>query len=131
PFVAACDDMPILKFQDLVCWQRANELKLAVYRLLDHTRAKRDFSFCHQLKESAASAPSNLAEGFGIYVHGDSARYARIAKASLMETQNRLRDGVDRGHWTEEDIAPILSISRSAVGATVGWITYLQKSKAP
>jgi four helix bundle protein len=123
--------VPITQFQDLVCWQRSNELKLAVYRLIDRTNARRDFSFCHQLRESAASAPSNLAEGFGIYNHGDAARYARIARASLMETQNHLRDGVDRGHWAAKDIEPLLTISRSAIGATAGWIAYLQRSKAP
>lgn len=123
--------MSVARFQDLVCWQRANELKVGVYALIQRTTAKRDLSFCNQLRDSAASAPSNIAEGFGVYEHGNAARFARIAKGSIAETLNHLHDGVDRQHWTQTDIEPLLTVGKQAIGATAGWIRFLQHSKAP
>jgi four helix bundle protein len=101
--------MGVKRFQDLVCWQLSTELKRGIYALIDRTGAKRDFKFRDQIMESSASAPSNIAEGFGSYGHRESARYARIAKSSLTESQNHLLDGIDRRHWTTTDVEPSCS----------------------
>jgi four helix bundle protein len=123
--------MPIVDFQQLECWQLANDLKKNVYALVDRTTARTDVKFCDQITSSAASAPSNIAEGFGHYVHGEAARYARIAKASLDETRNHLLDGVDRKHWTKADAEPLLLLAGRATGATTRWLAYLRSTPTP
>jgi four helix bundle protein len=87
----------------------------------------------HEIPDSpaAASGPSNIAEAFGHYRHKESARYARIAKASLTETLNHLGDGVDRRFWTTTQAAPLLTIAKRAIGATIGWIRYLESTATP
>jgi hypothetical protein len=67
--VATRSRMGIRRYQDLVAWQLANDLKQKVYALVDDSPAKRDFTFCDQIKDSAASGSRNLAEGFGAYGH--------------------------------------------------------------
>ena len=119
------------RYDDLVCYQLANELKKGVYALIDASKAKRDVKFCQQLTDAAASAPSNLSEAFGAYQHGDAARYARYAKASLTETHNHLRDGVDRKFWSQSTADPLLTLARRAIGATAKWIRYLSDTDAP
>ena len=85
----------VRRYQDLVCWQLANELKREVYRLLNESPSVRlDIRFTNQLRDSASSGPANLSEAFGCYRHKESARYARIAKASLTETHNHVCDGI-------------------------------------
>jgi four helix bundle protein len=54
----------------------------------------RDFGFCDQIRESARSAPANIAEGFGKYDPPEFRRYLGIAVGSLKETQNHLRDAL-------------------------------------
>src|SRR5436190_14798166 len=103
--------MSVRKFQDLECWQLSYEFKKRVYALVDRTSAKKDLRFCGQIMDSAASAPSNLAEGFAAYRHRESARYARIARSSLAETQDHLVDGVDRKHWKAGDIEELLPLA--------------------
>src|SRR5262245_48184631 len=66
------------RYQDLVAWQLANELKKKIYVLVDSTSARDDHRFAEQIKDSAASAPRNLSEGFGCYRHPEFARYTRI-----------------------------------------------------
>jgi four helix bundle protein len=119
------------RYEDLECWKLANELKITVYRLVDGSRAKQDFEFRDQIRNSASSTTSNLAEAFGHYRHKDAARYARIAKASLMETHNHLGDGIARKHWTETDAAPLLTLATRAIKATTGWIRYLESTDPP
>jgi four helix bundle protein len=121
----------VRRYEDLVCYQLANELKKRVYALIAASGAKRDGNFCQQLTNAASSGPANLAEAFGAYGHGESARYARYAKASLTETHHHLRDGVDRTFWKSDDVEPLLTLARRAIGATVKWIRYLSESAAP
>src|SRR5580765_501649 len=123
--------MGVRRYQDLVAWQLANALKLKVYELVDRSTARDDRRFCEQIKDSAASAPRNLAEGFGCYRHPEFARYTRIAKASLVETHNRLGDGSDRGHWLPRQTAALQDLADRATGACVRLLAYLESTDAP
>jgi four helix bundle protein len=121
----------VRRYEDLVCYQLANELKVRVYALIAASRVNRDSRFCQQLTDAASSGPANLSEAFGAYGHGESARYARYAKASLTETHNHLRDGVDRKLWKADDIKELLALADRAIGATVKWIRYLANTDTP
>jgi four helix bundle protein len=78
--------------KDLICWQRAYELKLHVYELLRTGTVTRDLKFSDQLRESASSAPRLMAEGFGRYYPGEFSRYLRLANGELKETIESLDD---------------------------------------
>ena len=119
------------RYQDLEVWQLANDLKKKVYALVDRSTARDDRRFCELVRDSAASAPSNLAEGFGCYRHPEFARYTRVAKASLMETHNHLGDGVDRHHWSPREATPLQELADRAVGACVRLLRYLESTDAP
>jgi hypothetical protein len=55
----------VRRYQDLLAWRLANELKQAVYALLDDSPARYDFRFRDQIKASASSvtpiSPKDLA----------------------------------------------------------------------
>ena len=119
------------RYEELVAWQLANELKQKVYALVDRSTARDERRFCDQIKDSAASAPRNLAEGIACYRHPEFARYVRIAKASLTETHNHLGDGVDRRHWSPQDAEPLKQHANRAVGACVRLLQYLESTDAP
>src|SRR3954466_2169232 len=121
----------VRRYQDLDCWKLANELKCRVYELVETSPAAKDLRFRDQLIDAASSAPSNISEGFACYRHKEGARYARIAKASLTETDNHLNDGTNRRHWTRERVGPLLILADRAIGATVGWIRHLETTEAP
>ncbi|HMJ84867.1 MAG TPA: four helix bundle protein [Vicinamibacterales bacterium] len=129
--VAANIFMIARRFEDLEAWQLANEVKKRVYALLDISKARKDRKFCEQITESAASAPANLSEGFGYYRHPEFARHTRVAKSSLMETQNHLGDGVDRGFWTDAQARPICELADRAIGKCVRLLAHLETTEAP
>jgi hypothetical protein len=41
------------RFEDLVAWQLANDLKVRVYALIAKPRVGRDVNFCDQIRESS------------------------------------------------------------------------------
>jgi flagellar motility protein MotE (MotC chaperone) len=50
--------MGVRRYQDLVAWQLATELKQKVYAPVDQTTAHDDRRFCEQIKDSAADRKS-------------------------------------------------------------------------
>jgi four helix bundle protein len=117
--------------EDLIVWQRANELKLAVYGLIKTGPVSRDADLREQLRRSAAAAPRLIAEGFGRYLPGDFSRYLRAANGELKETAEALRDGVDREYFADADIDPLVRLSKRASKAATSLIAYLRTAKAP
>jgi four helix bundle protein len=129
--VAFAMSMTVTRYQDLVAWQLANELKINVYELVATTRASSDREFSNQLRRAASSVPANLAEAFGAYNHPEAARYARIARSSLIETHNHIGDGADRGFWTREAATEHQALVDRATAATTKWLEYLTTTHAP
>ena len=122
----------VRRYEDLDCWRLANDLKRAVYGLLEESAsARKDLDFASQLRDAASSGPANISEAFACYRHKESGRYARIAKASLTETHNHLGDGVDRGYWTAARITSERKLAERAIGATTKWMAYLSSSDEP
>jgi four helix bundle protein len=117
-------------FKELDVWRLSNELKVGIYRLIATSAAERDFGLRDQLRDSAASAPRNIAEGFGRFYPKDFSQYLRIANGSLMETSNHLEDGCDRGYFTRSDVEPLLVLAKRASAASTRLIRYLQSPAA-
>jgi four helix bundle protein len=91
-------------YRDLDAWRLADEIRAKVIAFTSTPPASRDFKYCDQIRGAAASVPANIAEGFARRSPRDFARFLSIAKGSLLETQDRLRDGVDR-HYLDTDRA--------------------------
>ena len=53
----------ITSFRDLVAWQKAMNLADLVYDLTEDFPARERFGLAYQLRKSAVSIPSNIAEG--------------------------------------------------------------------
>jgi four helix bundle protein len=84
-----------------------------------------------QCKASAASAPSNLAEGFGRWSHRDFARFVQIAIGSLKETRDHLIDAQARGYITTEELQQATRLAKRANAACAGLVRYLKNSPDP
>jgi len=50
-------------FRDLVVWQKAKDLAVKIHQLSENGALGRDFGLCDQIRRSAVSIASNLAEG--------------------------------------------------------------------
>jgi four helix bundle protein len=117
--------------KDLIAWQRAYELKLQVYDLIRVGTITRDLDLRDQLKESASAAPRLIAEGFGRYYPAEFSRYLRLANGELQETIESLDDGVDRRHFTKNQVLPLRRLALRSSKAATRLIAYLRTAEPP
>jgi four helix bundle protein len=118
----------VWKFEDLVAWQLAVQLQQLADKYCDKPAVKRDFKFRNQLSDSAASAPRNIAEGFGRFHHPEFARFARIAKGPEEEVLNHFLDAKRKGYITLVECEDGLHAARKALKAVNGLIRYLDNT---
>ncbi len=116
----------VWRFQDLVAWQLAFQLKALADSLCARPDVRRDFKFHSQLSDAAASGPRNIAEGFGRHYHPEFARFARIAKASELEVLNHFTDARSKGYLTAADFDRADHAVRKALIALNGLIRHLE-----
>ncbi len=116
---------------EIKAYQLAVELRDDITRLTETGRAARDFGFRDEIRESSSSVTKNLAEGFDRYYHPEFARFAGIAKGSLAETIDALKDGKIKKYISEEDFHRLNELAERARKATGGLIRYLESSQAP
>ncbi len=105
-------------------------MKQSIYDLIDTPPFDRAPRLRDQLREAAASAVSQISEGYGRFDPGDHARYLKMARASLVECQNHLVDAVDRTLMTNATRQPLDDRIQGVLTGIGGLIAYLQSAQA-
>ena len=77
-------------FKDLIGWQRAVQLSLAIYNLTAAFPDSERFGLTNQLRRASVSIASNIAEGYGQSTRGEYVLYLGHARGSLCEVQTQL-----------------------------------------
>lgn len=72
-------------FQKLKVWQRAKNLAVSIYKVIDKAPFARDYCLKDQMWRSAVSIPSNIAEGDELDTNKQSVKFFYIAKGSAAE----------------------------------------------
>ena len=79
----------IQSFRDLTVWQKSMDLVVRIYEMSERFPRSERFGLTSQLRRSAVSIPSNVAEGKA--VGGQSyPRHVRIALGSEAEVQTQI-----------------------------------------
>jgi four helix bundle protein len=78
------------EYYDLDVWKEAKELSLEVYKLTSQFPTEEQFALTSQMRRSAISIPSNIAEGCGRNTPKDTLRFLSIARGSLYELETQL-----------------------------------------
>jgi four helix bundle protein len=77
-------------FRELLVWQRAMQLTVAVYRLTRDFPREEVLGLTSQMRRAAVSVPSNIAEGHGRLSGGEFRQFLGIARGSNFELQTQL-----------------------------------------
>ena len=77
-------------FKDLVVWQRAIQLSLAIYKLTSSFPNSERFGLTNQLRRASVSVASNIAEGYGKLSRGEYLLFLGHARGSNFELQTQL-----------------------------------------
>jgi four helix bundle protein len=77
-------------FRDLLVWRRAMQLTVKIYKLTGGFPREEKYGLTNQVRRSAVSVPSNIAEGQGRLNIGEFKYFLGIARGSNFEVQTQL-----------------------------------------
>ncbi len=84
-------------YKDLLVWEKAHNLTLAIYKSTRNFPADERFGLTTQMRRASASIPANLAEGCGRSSDGEMGRFIQIAMGSGAELSYHLLLARDLG----------------------------------
>lgn len=99
---SADDQKPMRSFTELAAWRHGHQLVVAVYRDTAQFPQEERFGLAQQMRRSAVSITSNIAEGFGRRSIKEKIQFYRMAQASLSELQSQFFIARDVGLVGEE-----------------------------
>lgn len=79
----------IKSYRDLLIWQRGVAVCKSIYVLTNNFPIQEQFGLSSQMRRSAVSIPSNIAEGFGRST-ASFINYLKIARGSLYELDTQI-----------------------------------------
>ena len=114
-----------MDFQDLIVWQKAVDLSLIVYQLTDSFPKEETYGLISQLRRSAVSVASNIAEGEGRLTRGERKLLLSYARGSLYELQTQLVIASRRGYVPRNALNAEIIELRRTLG---GYIAYVRRT---
>jgi len=89
-------------FRELIVWQKSMQLARSIYLLTESFPRSEQFGLISQMRRSAVSVPSNIAEGHGRLTDKGFLVFLAQARGSLYELQTQVELSADMGFCTTE-----------------------------
>ncbi|GAA4366459.1 four helix bundle protein [Hymenobacter saemangeumensis] len=92
------------RFKELIVWQRAMDVARTTYQLCMEFLVNERTGLTSQMRRSAISIPSNIAEGAGRGGNKEFAQFLRIANGSCNELHTQMILAADFGFINKEQL---------------------------
>ena len=96
-------------FQELKLWNKAMDVAVETYKLTSTFPIEEKYGLTSQIRRSAISVPSNIAEGAGRNTDGEFLNFLGIANGSSYELQTQLILSYRLDLTSEAEVEPILN----------------------
>ena len=117
-------------YRELIVWQKGVDLSVRIYDATKSFPQEEAFGMTSQIRRSAISIPSNIAEGYGRSSQADFARFLKIASGSLYELQTQLEISKKIKYITSEQFDNIWNLSIEIGKMLSSLISKIQKSSS-
>ena len=94
-------------YRELIAWQKAKKLAVQVCKLAKKFPRDEVYGLTSQVRRSAVSVPSNIAEGQGRVTRGEFIQFLGHARGSLLELQTQLEIAVELEYISQADFDAI------------------------
>jgi four helix bundle protein len=91
-------------YRDLLVWQRATQMTLAIYRLTTGFPKEELFGLTSQIRRAGVSVASNIAEGYGRMSQGEYKQFLGMARGSNLEVQTQLFIARELGYGNTQGV---------------------------
>jgi four helix bundle protein len=89
-------------FKKLLVWLKAKDLSVQVYKITNLSPFVEDYGLKDQIRRSAVSIPSNIAEGDNLDTDKQSIKHFYIARGSAAELRTQLIISMEIGYISSE-----------------------------
>ena len=118
----------VRSYKDLVAWQKSMELVTAVYRASQGFPKEEIFGLVSQIRRSAVSVPSNIAEGHARTSKKEFQYFLSNARGSLAELETQLTIAHQLAYIDETRINQLLDRLGEVGRILNGLLTALKRS---
>jgi four helix bundle protein len=119
----------IKSYKDLIVWQKSILLVKSIYILTDSFPNSENFILSQQIKRSAISIPSNIAEGWGRNSSGNYIHFLKIATGSLCELETQLIIAVELNFTSTPKIEHLIGLIEEISKMLKSLINTIEKPK--
>ncbi len=117
--------MKFQRFEEIVAWQKAKSMTVAIYRRMNDCR---DSGFRGQLQRASISVMNNIAEGYERKTNKEFTQFLYIAKGSCGEVRSMLILGREIGFLEQHDCDTLMMASLEISRMISGLIKALKSS---
>ena len=118
------------QYEELVCWQRVHELKIAIGKATLSRPASDDRHFRDEILDAATAAQRHIEEGFSRYKPLVFAAFLEFSRTAACHTRSLLRQGLVRGYFSAEHFDELDGLAVRGLQAVVGFQRYLRSPAA-
>lgn len=114
-----------MEYKDLDVWKKSRFLAKSIIEVAELLPSKENFAMGFQIRKSAISIPSNIAEGCGRNTTKDTLQFLYIAaRGSLYEVETQLILCFDFNYITEEKLNELIEQITECKKLLNGFINY-------
>jgi four helix bundle protein len=118
-------------YRRLDAWKKAMHLATETYSATQSFPRHEIWGLTSQMRRSAVSVPSNIAEGRGRDSKRDFRQFAIRARASAFELQTQISLAEQLQYLSEEDAQRLMQLSEDVVMIINGLIRHLSRTTLP
>ena len=107
----ANDKSAVIRFEDLVVWQKARVLSNDIYRVTRQSAFSLDRDLVRQIRRCVISVMANIAEGSERRTTPEYDYFLNIAKGSSAELRSHLYIAFDQGYLAREEFEALMDKS--------------------
>ena len=116
----------IEQFEDIESWQKARRLAREIYIVSGNGNFDKGFALRGQIRKSAISVVSNIAEGFARQTNKEFVQFLYISHGSLAEIQAQLYIALDVDYINVEKFNLLYGLCCEVSKMVMGMIKYLK-----
>jgi four helix bundle protein len=119
----------IERFEDIDGWKKGRELRRAIYNCSRNGAFGKDFALRDQIRRSALSITSNIAEGFERGGNKEFIQFLAISKGSCGELRDQLYAALDEQYISADQFETLCKQAVEISRMISGLISYLKQSE--
>ncbi|MEJ1222586.1 four helix bundle protein [Sediminicola sp. 1XM1-17] len=115
-----------MEYIELEVWKESRKLVKTLYQITSSFPQMEVYGLTAQMRRSAVSIPSNIAEGCGRKTSADTVHFLHISRGSLYELETQIYLALDQEYMDEEGTASILTQIETNKKLLNGFINYFK-----